>query len=82
MTTLQVPDGHRLYVVTIKVHRNPAHNPRAKVPAKCNTSRECTDSTGEHHSYLTTGQSAAQVHQSALEVWGHVTRVEEMEIRL
>lgn len=78
MMTFTVPDGHKLYVVTIKVHKNPVHDPRHKVTSTCSTSSECTDATGEHHSYVTTGPSAVAVYQSALEAWGHVTRVEEV----
>lgn len=68
----------KVYVVTVKLSRNAAHDPRNKVTNLCALGGLCTDSTGEHHSYVTTGESVDAVCQSALEAgWKHVTRVEE-----
>ena len=70
------------YVVTVKLPRNPAHDPRNKVTGLCPVGTgACTDVTGEHHSYVTTGESIEAVRQSAIDAgWRHVTRVEEVAI--
>lgn len=78
--TYTVPDGQRMYVVTIKSERRPEHDPRNKRTGTCRCSVECSDVTGQHHSYVTSGVSVAAVTESAKEEWGHVTRVEEMTI--
>lgn len=39
-----------LVLVTVKLPRNPAHNPHNKVTGPCPVSHfQCTDVTGEHH---------------------------------
>ena len=69
------------FVVTIKVKRDPKHDPMNKKTGVCPTSSACTDTTGEHHTYITTGRNIDDVRQSALEAgWRHVTRVEQMDV--
>lgn len=43
-----------LFIVTVKLPRNPEHNPREKKTRPCpvQLGATCTDATGEHHSYL------------------------------
>jgi hypothetical protein len=78
------------YLVTIKLPRNPAHNPRDKQIGTCPVRHGaepgdggalCSDVTGEHHTYLyaASSPSAAITHGQLL--YGHVTRVEEADIR-
>lgn len=68
------------YIVTIKLPKNPLHDPRNKQQGICPVGGVCTDVTGEHHSYLTTGQSLEEVRQSAYDAgWMHVTRIEEVK---
>ncbi len=65
------------YIVTIKLPRNPDHDPRNKVTGPCpaNPNTECTDVTGEHHSVLVeTQEQVAELFESHL----HVTRAEKL----
>ncbi len=64
------------YLVTIKLARNPDHNPRQKVTAKCPFHGSvCTDATGEHHTVMAKGYSASEVYARFAKDY-HVTRVE------
>ena len=65
------------YVVTIKLPRNPDHDPRNKKTGICPASQFCTDVTGQHHSYLTEGTDADAVRAEARSLgFEHVTRIE------
>jgi hypothetical protein len=68
------------FLVTVKLSKNPAHDPRNKISGPCPVSGKlCTDVTGEHHTYLTTGLSTASVRESAMAAgWSHITRIEEV----
>lgn len=67
------------FIVTIKLPKDPTHDPRNKRVGRCPVSEYCTDVTGEHHSYLTTGQSEEAVRASAQSAgWTHITRIEEV----
>lgn len=69
----------RTFIVTVKIRRDIKHDPRNKVTGTCPVSSMCTDLTGAHHSYLTTGFSVSEVLEMArLNGWEHVTRVEEV----
>lgn len=69
----------KTFIVTIKLAKNPRHDPRNKLTGQCAVSDHCTDVTGEHHSYLTTGESLEAVRESAKDGgWTHVTRIEEV----
>jgi hypothetical protein len=61
-----------LAIVTIKLPKNPKHDPHNKVTAACPFSGTCTDSTGEHHSGLVRNLAELQ----ALREQHHITRVE------
>lgn len=42
-----------VYLVTVKLPKNPAHNPNSKVTGKCPVNGNyCSDTTGEHHTVL------------------------------
>lgn len=60
-------------IVTIKLPKNPNHNPHAKVTGPCPVSSVCTDSTGEHHSVIV--HSEAEIEQLR-ERFKHITRIE------
>lgn len=71
----------KLFLITFKLPKNPAHDPRDKKTGRCPLAGngECTDTTGEHHT------AAYQMHDDAttagvkewLENEGHhVTRIE------
>lgn len=63
-----------LLIITVKLPRNPNHDPRNKQTGGCKYSRNCTDVTGEHHSFLGT-----QVDVDSLKAEGvHITRVESV----
>jgi hypothetical protein len=65
------------YAVTLRFPRSPRHDQARKSTAPCPLASECSDATGEHHTFLSLGTSAAQV-QAAWQALGHhVTRVEQ-----
>lgn len=66
--------GFGRYLVTIKLPRNPDNNPHDKRTGPCPVSAECTDSTGEHHTFLLETDRL----QLALARYSHVTRVERV----
>lgn len=63
-------------IVTIKLERDPDHDPRNKVTGKCPASGGmCTDVTGEHHTLLARNHIEFD---SILAKFPHVTRVEDV----
>jgi hypothetical protein len=72
----------KFFIVTVKLPRNPDHNPRSKVTGKCPTNGiDCTDVTGEHHSFLVSAEDDV-IHVEEIRDFYtqnyHVTRVEEV----
>lgn len=78
----------RRYIVTVRLPRNPEHDPQKKRRGLCPL-REmgilglpkviwitCSDVTGEHHSYIEEAESMAEAEAQAKTKFGHVTRVE------
>jgi hypothetical protein len=66
-----------MYIVTLKLAKNPAHNPRAKQTGLCPVNGEfCTDTTGEHHTILMDAPSAEDVFEHFNKRGIHVTRIE------
>lgn len=65
-----------IWIVTIKLPKNPNHDPQNKVTGKCLLSDHCTDVTGEHHSGLIFAYSEAEIRQ----LYGkyHITRMERI----
>lgn len=70
----------KLFLVTVKLPKNPDHDPTKKQTGSCPVSPEktCTDTTGAHHTVLCYGESEADI----LRYWSqerhfHVTRIEE-----
>ena len=63
-------------IVTIRLQRNPLHDPHNKKTGPCPVSEHCTDCTGEHHSYLAAGFSKESITRAAIKKHKHVTRVE------
>lgn len=73
----------RTYLVTVKLKKNPDHDPRNKVTGMCPVmpNKVCTDTTGEHHTVMNSVDNdvtAEQVAASWREQGLHVTRVEEV----
>ena len=67
------------FIVTVKDKKNPNHDPRNKVENKCRWSEWCTDSTGEHHSFLLEnfdGISDVEVWLDTVYPGVHITRIE------
>jgi hypothetical protein len=66
-----------MYLVTVKLPKNPKHNPHNKVTGACPVmpNATCTDMTGEHHTFLF--ESDRDVEYVKLN-WNdyHITRVE------
>lgn len=68
-------DPSTTYLVTVKMPKNPAHDPRAKQTGPCPFSDSCTDVTGEHHTFLTNAAGLAELRTGDT----HVTRVELLQ---
>jgi hypothetical protein len=66
-----------IYLVTVKLPRDPAHNPAKKVAGTCPVSGlSCTDVTGQHHT-LAVGAANPEAAANAVgEYFPHITRVE------
>lgn len=62
------------YIITIKQPRNPEHDPRNKRTGACAYSPECTDVTGEHHSFLGTRADVDRLRADGV----HITRTEKV----
>lgn len=72
----------RIFIVTVKLDKDPHHNPRAKVTGECRMRRNmnCTDVTGEHHSILMAAVSRERVAEVlARKGIRHITRIEELQ---
>ena len=65
------------FIVTVKLPKNPEHDPHNKKTGTCKFSDLCTDVTGEHHSFLYEGDSVEWVRRHWTSKGTHVTRVEE-----
>lgn len=73
-------------IVTVKLPRNPAHDPHDKKRSICPLvehdklqlfePRICTDATGSHHSYVAEGADEEEILREASYRFGHVTRIE------
>ena len=61
-------------LVTIKLPKNPLHDPHNKVTGPCPVSRVCTDSTGEHHTVLVQTEGNLAWYMSNY----HITRIEDV----
>ena len=67
-------------LVTVKLPRNPNHDPHNKKSGPCPVSGlPCTDVTGQHHTYLAEGSSIDAIVNEAKRKWVHITRLEEFE---
>jgi hypothetical protein len=72
-------------IATVKLPRNPKHNPSNKVKGECPLSKQigvsiyCSDATGEHHSYIEEGKTIAEIEDKAKRKFGHITRIEILE---
>lgn len=71
----RVLDPATTLIVTVKLPKNSAHNPHSKQTGQCPFSDECTDVTGEHHSFLTGADGLETLHAEGT----HVTRVERLQ---
>jgi len=73
-------------IVTVKLPRNPSHNPRDKKKGICPLfevdrikfmePRICTDITGSHHSFIAEGDSEKDIIKEVTYRFGHITRIE------
>jgi hypothetical protein len=64
-------------IVTIKLPKNPLHNPNQKKTGKCPVSGNvCTDVTGEHHSILVEGNNIEDITKEVKKRFSHITRIE------
>lgn len=71
-------NGHKVYLVTVKLPKNPDHDPRNKVTGPCPvTGNLCTDVTGEHHTFTVQSRGGIDLVTTFARMrYGHVTRVE------
>lgn len=63
-----------IYIVTIKLPKNTMHDPKNKKTSHCVSNPVCTDSTGEHHSFLVNANSLKEIRDYYDGV--HITRIE------
>lgn len=74
----------KLYMVTVKLPNNPIHDPRHKVAGECpaHLGKECTDTTGAHHTVLAQANDHMQLREIVRALFGrtsmHITRIEEV----
>jgi hypothetical protein len=71
-----------MYIVTVKLEKNPEHNPHSKITGQCPVGiGTCTDVTGEHHSFIVENAKTieeAREHTLKLGPNTHITRIEEL----
>lgn len=69
-----------LFLITVKVEKNPDHNPRDKKTGPCPVNgKPCTDVTGEHHTFMDSlddDLSPEDVREIYQGIYSHITRVE------
>lgn len=69
-----------LGIVTLKFKKNKKHNPQQRVWGKCQLHKVCTDSLGEHHSFIleasTLGKMRIMASNIANNLNATVTRIE------
>jgi hypothetical protein len=66
-----------MYLVTVKLKKNPNHDPHNKITGLCPVSGfECTDVTGEHHTFASYLGSAEECRVFWSKEY-HVTRIEK-----
>jgi hypothetical protein len=64
-------------IVTVKLERNPQHDPLHKKDGVCPVSNKyCTDITGQHHSFIVHGVSIPDIRCRTLLRYKHITRIE------
>ena len=64
-------------MITVKIGKDPDHNPRNKVTGSCPvTGEHCTDVTGEHHTILVRANNLGEVFSKITNT--HITRVEQV----
>jgi hypothetical protein len=66
------------YLVTVRLPKNPEHNPREKKAGPCPVNaKPCSDVTGEHHTFLVdeAGETVEEIRE-VYSAWFRVTRVE------
>lgn len=69
-----------IFLVTVKLPKNPDHNPRDKKTGNCPVAKGvCTDVTGEHHTALSYADSIEEVKREFAGY--HITRIEEVPAR-
>lgn len=68
------------YIVTVKLPKNPKHDPHNKVIGQCPTNVGiCTDVTGEHHSILIDAPGVHMARELAIKRgYNHITRIERV----
>lgn len=70
------------HIVTVKLPKNPAHDPTNKVKGECPAfGGYCTDVTGAHHSTIVRDGLSARAIRIEFQLKGfHVTRIERMPV--
>jgi hypothetical protein len=66
------------YIITVKLDKNPNHNPNQKIPGICPLGGYCTDVTGAHHSQVAKFPSVGEARTFYESLGYHVTRIEKV----
>ena len=73
-------------IVTVRLSKNPEHNPQQKQTGVCPLSKvvkgvtQCSDVTGQHHSYIEEGIGLEDIERKARAKFDHITRIETILI--
>jgi hypothetical protein len=84
LTGLKNLTEKKTWIVTVKLPKNPEHNRPVKKTGPCPFSLNCTDVTGEYHSFTMHGDDSEQVQMLVrlyMETKGfpsHITRIEQV----
>jgi len=70
------------WIATVRLDKNPDHDPRNKVTGACpiGMGGTSTDVTGEHHSVLVNATNVEEARKAVIAATGihHITRIEEV----
>ena len=69
----------KLYIVTVKLLKDPNHDPHNKVEGICPIDMDawCTDVTGEHHTTTVLGDEELE---EIKKQYDHITRIESINV--
>jgi hypothetical protein len=64
------------FIVTVRLPKNPEHDPHNKKTGSCLFSQFCTDVTGEHHSFVVSCGTEEEIREKFKS--HRITRIEQI----